>query len=141
MIKYIFICLLFISVPVFAADTDTTSWLSFITDFIDWVKSIFNDIDTFFTVSLPALLTRFTAWGIEYYVVLKLKAMYSMTLFAYGVAQQISEDLHLSQYLSSAVSGLPSDLKYLLNSWGIFNAINFVINCFITRFVLNILGW
>jgi len=139
--KYIFIGLLFISVPVFAADTDTTSWLSYITDFIDWVKSIFNDVDTFFTVSLPGLLTRVTAWGIEYYVVLKLKAMYSMTVFAYGVAEQIAADLQLSQYLSTAVSGLPSGLKYILNSWQIPNCINFIINCYLTRFVMNILGW
>ncbi len=139
--KFLFFALLFIAVPSFAADTDTTSWLSFITDSIDWGKGVLNNIDTFFTVSLPNAATRFTAWGIEYYVVLKLKALYAMMTFAYGVAQQISEDLQLSQYLTSAVSGLPSGLKYILNSWGILNAVNFVINCFLTRFVLNILGW
>ena len=138
--KCILFGLLFISIPAFAAD-DYTSWFSFITDFIDWVKDIFTDIDTFITVSVPNMMTRATAWGVEYYVLLKLKAFYAMTVFAYGVAEQIASDLQLSQYLSSAVSGLPSGLKYILNSWGIFNAINFIINCFLTRFVMNILGW
>ena len=137
--KKLFCLLLLLSFPAFAADD--SSWYSFIFDFIDWVKSIFADVETFFSTSLPGLLTRITASGFEVYMLWKLKAMYYMVMFAYEVAKQISTDLQLSQYLSSAVSGLPSNVQYTLNSWQIPNCINFIMNCFLTRFVMNVMGW
>lgn len=137
--KKLFCLLLFLSFPAFAADD--SSWYSFIFDFIDWVKVIFADIEAFFSVSLPGLLTRATASFVEWYVLFQLKAMFYMMTFAYEVAEQIATDLQLSQYLSSAVSGLPSNVQYTLNSWQIPNCINFIMNCFLTRFVMNVMGW
>ena len=64
-----------------------------------------------------------------------------MIKFAYLVAQQIATDINIAAYLSAAISQLPSGVRWGLQELGFANALNLLINVYITRFVMNIMGW
>lgn len=136
----LFICLLVVSVPALAAD-DSSSWYSFIFDFIDWLKEIIADFTATFFDGFAALIHRAMAYFIIYSVKVKLYLYLNTLEFAYAIAQEISQTLNLFGYLSEALSFLPSDLKYVMNLWGIPNCLNIIMNAYLTRFVMNFMGW
>jgi hypothetical protein len=136
----LFLFLLLLSAPAFAAD-DTSHWYGFILDFFNWIKDVIANFVSTFLDGLLATLHRALAYFIEWAVVVKLKLWLSGAEFAYGVAQEIADDLNLSGYLMEAVSSLPSDLKYVLNLWGVPNCLNIIMNAYLTKFVMNFMGW
>lgn len=136
----LFVCLLLVSVPAFAAD-DSSHWYGFILDFFNWIKEIISNFTATFLDGLINTARRAITFFVEYAVIIKLKIWLSGAEFAYGVAKEISNDLNLSSYLMQAVSALPSDLKYVLNLWGIPNCLNIIMNAYLTKFVMNFMGW
>lgn len=132
---FLLLVLIFLVNPAHASDS------SFIAGFIDWVSSIAADVGIFFSEGLPSLIERGMAYAIEWALYLKLQLFLQSVQIAYAIAEQIASDLNLTGYLASAVSGLPSDLKYTLSSWGVPNCINFILHCLLTRFVMNFMGW
>lgn len=135
----LFICLMILSAPALAADD--TSWYSGIFDFFDWIADAIADFTATFIDGISAFVRRAYAYYIEAAVVIKLYLYVASLELAYGIAQEIANDLNLFGYLSTAISGLPSDVQYIMNLWGIPNAINIVINAYITKFVMNFMGW
>ena len=133
MTRLIFVFILFFSVPAFAG--------SFTDSFLDWLKTPFYEIYYFFTESIPALLTRATAYFIEWAVYLKFYLMLESLDFAYSVASQIMADLNLAGYLSTAVDGLPSNVKAVMAMWGLGNCFNLIIHAWLTAFVMDFMGW
>lgn len=133
--KALFILLLCASSPAFASEA------GFFSGFINWFSGIASDIHFFFTDSIPSMMERLTAWGVEYFVYAKLYLLYKSALFCFGVAKVIAADLHLSAYLSSAVSGLPENVKAVATLWGVPDCLNFMIHCWLTRFVMSFMGW
>lgn len=117
----------------FAAD-DSSS-------FLDYVGQQLNDLHYAITEEVPGIFHRFVAWGVEYYTLAMLTAKLHMIKFAYLVAQQIATDINIAAYLSSAISQLPSGVRWGLQELGFANALNLLINVYITRFVMNIMGW
>nr|WP_258312820.1 DUF2523 family protein [Aeromonas salmonicida] len=61
--------------------------------------------------------------------------------FAYLVAKQIATDINISAYLVSSISQMPSGVRWALQELGFANGLNLLINAYITRFVMNIMGW
>jgi len=127
--------ILLISIPAHASES------GFITGFIDWFTGSFNELSDFFTKSVPSMIQRALAYFIEWAVYLKFYLWLGTIKFAYGIAQNIANDLMVFQYLSTAVASLPPDLQFTLNSWNVPNCINLVVNAYITRFVLDFMGW
>lgn len=117
----------------FAAD-DSSS-------FLDYVGQQLNDLHYAITEEVPGIFHRFVAWGVEYYTLAMLTAKLHMIKFAYLVAQQIACDINIAAYLSAAISQLPSGVRWGLQELGFANALNLLINVYITRFVMNIMGW
>jgi hypothetical protein len=136
----LFICLVLFSVPALAAD-DSSHWYSFISDFFDWIKDIIADFTATFFDGIAAFVHRAMAYFIIFAVTIKLYLFINTLEFAYSIAQEISKTLNLFGYLSSALSSLPSDLKYMMNLWGVPNCLNIIMNAYITRFVMNFMGW
>lgn len=109
--------------------------------FLDYIGNRLNDIHYTVTEEVPGLFHRFTAWGIEFYTLCVITAKLEMLKFAYLVAKQITTDINLSGYLLSSISQLPSSVKWALEQLNFVNGLNLIINAYITRFVLNFMGW
>ncbi|MDU4190655.1 MAG: DUF2523 family protein [Aeromonas sp.] len=106
-----------------------------------YVGDRLNGIHYTITEEVPGLFHRFTAWGIEFYTLCVITAKLEMLKFAYLVAKQITTDINLSGYLLSSLSQLPSGVRWALEKINFVNGLNLIINAYITRFVLNFLGW
>lgn len=109
--------------------------------FLDYVGQQLNDLHYAITEEVPGIFHRFVAWGVEYYTLAMLTAKLHMIKFAYLVAQQIATDINIAAYLSAAISQLPSGVRWALQELGFANALNLLINVYITRFVMNVMGW
>ena len=131
--KLFIMALLVLPSLAFAAD-DSSS-------FLDYVGQQLNDLHYAITEEVPGIFHRFVAWGVEYYTLAMLTFKPHMINFAYLVAQQIATDINIAAYLSAAISQLPSGVRWGLQELGFANALNLLINVYITRFVMNIMGW
>ncbi len=132
MIRYIALFFVLFSAPAFAGVTDS---------FFEWISQPVLDIWYAITVSFPALITRATAYFIEYAVYVKFVIMLESMSFAYQVAAEIMADLNVAGYLSSAVDGLPSSVKAIMGMWGITNCLKLIIHTWVTAFVMDFMGW
>ena len=127
----IMLCLMFMPAVAMAADSS----------FLDYVGGKLNGIHYTITEEVPGLLHRFAAWGIEFYALCVISAKLEMLKFAYLVAKQITTDINLSGYLLSSLSQLPAGVRWALDQLGFVNGLNLIVNAYITRFVLNFMGW
>ncbi|MGE6185028.1 DUF2523 family protein [Aeromonas media] len=109
--------------------------------FLDYIGNRLNDIHYTVTEEVPGLFHRFTAWGIEFYTLCVITAKLEMLKFAYLVAKQITTDINLSGYLLTSISQLPPGVKWALEQLNFVNGLNLIINAYVTRFVLNFMGW
>ena len=109
--------------------------------FLDYIGNRLNDIHYTVTEEVPGLFHRFTAWGIEFYTLCVITAKLEMLKFAYLVAKQITTDINLSGYLLASISQLPPGVKWALEQLNFVNGLNLIINAYVTRFVLNFMGW
>lgn len=133
--RILFVLLLAVASPAFASES------GFWTGFVNYITEAINSLVTLFTENVPDMLSRFTAWAIEFAVYLKLYLFYKAALFAFSVAQHIANDLHLSEYLMSAISALPQNVQAVGRAWGLPDCINFIVHCWLTRFVMTFMGW
>nr|WP_202979289.1 DUF2523 family protein [Aeromonas sp.]QHJ90267.1 DUF2523 domain-containing protein [Aeromonas sp.] len=127
------VALLVLPSVAFAADSSSS--------FLDYVGQQLNDLHYAITEEVPGIFHRFVAWGVEYYTLAMLTAKLHMIKFAYLVAKQIATDINISAYLLSSISQLPESVRWALQELGIANALNLLINVYITRFVMGIMGW
>jgi hypothetical protein len=109
--------------------------------FLDYVGNRINDLHYTITQEIPSVFHRFVAWGIEYYSLAVITVKLQTIEFAYLVAKQIATDINISAYLVSSISQMPSGVRWALQELGFANGLNLLINAYITRFVMNIMGW
>ncbi|PJG58828.1 DUF2523 family protein [Aeromonas cavernicola] len=128
------ITLLLLLIPSLALAADDTS-------FLDYVGSKLNDLHFAVTQEVPNMFHRFVAWGIEYYTLAVITVKLETIKFAYLVAKQIAIDINISGYLVSSISQMPNGVRWALQELGFANGLNLLINAYITRFVMNIMGW
>lgn len=109
--------------------------------FLDWFGSRLDSLHYAITEEVPGIFHRLVAWGVEFYTLCVITAKLQAIEFAFLVAKQIATDINISGYLLSSISQLPSGVRWMLELMGFANIINLIVNAYITRFVLNVLGW
>jgi hypothetical protein len=106
-------------------------------DFIDIVIQIRD----FFTEGIYEffyeVFREITAW----YVIWVLKAKIAALSFAFDVASTIMTNLNLSQHLNSYYSMLDSRTLNYMAFFRLPDALNLLIQAYITRFTLSVIGW
>lgn len=106
-------------------------------DFIDvliQIRDFFTeDIYNFFY----QVFREITAW----YVIWVLKAKIAMLSFAFDVASTIMTNLNLSQHLDYYYSQLDSRTLEYMAFFRLPDAINLLIQAYITRFTLDVIRW
>ena len=61
--------------------------------------------------------------------------------FCYNMASGIISSFNVTSTIQGYVSRLPSKMQYCVNELGFVNGISFLLNCWGTRFILNMIGW
>ncbi|RJG36618.1 hypothetical protein D1Z90_20310 [Motilimonas pumila] len=127
----IFLTCLF-SFQVYAADGSA---------FFSEIGQLIQDIRDFFTIEIPDLISRIIAYMLEFVVYAKVVSMLFMMQLASDVAGHILNDLNITQHISTALTALPTDVAYFASRLRLPDCIMFLFECYMTRFVLNMVGW
>lgn len=112
--------------------------------FVDVVNSVVDlqqTVSNFFQTDLIVLLTKFTAWFVQWSVVALWKAKLALLGFSWGVAQQIMSNLNISSYLNGAWSSLNSSVLSMLTFFRIPDAVSMILSASVTKFVFRFLGF
>ena len=119
--------------PSISYAVEPSSGLSAISDSVHTIFQFFQE--------LPALIQRgmiyFSKSAISFYFTVKLASLQ----FCYSLASGVISSFNVTSTLQGFVSALPSNMQYCINELGFINGISFLLNCWATRFILNIIGW
>lgn len=130
--KYLIFILFFAFIPsAFAAD----GLAGFAQDIVDYGEYI----KFFITDGIPSFFERVAAWAVQFYVYLKFTIYLESIKFSWGVAKVILQDLSITQHLESMFNYLPSSLRAFAFDCRIVDAINVVLNAYVTRIVFRII--
>jgi hypothetical protein len=114
--------------------------MSVIADVVNSVVAFQDTVTAFFSTDLYSVLTKFVAWAIQWWMVLVWKAKLALLIFSWDVAQQMMQNLHISELLTTAWGGLDSQVSGFLAFFRIPEAFNMIISASITKFVFKLLG-
>jgi hypothetical protein len=109
--------------------------------FIDVIGSIWESIWIFISVDIPAFIERVTAYIIKFIVLLKFNMLIHSTEFAYSIAVEVLESLNMTQIVNQSIGRLDSDIVQTLADIRFFDAVQLIIEAFVTRFILDMMGW
>lgn len=128
--------LLFIFFAGFSANALAADPVSGIQDFAQGVLDFGSDFFYAITEGVPSMLVRLGAWAFEAAIYLKFMLYLESIKFAWSVAKLVLEDLSISSTLSSFFSGLPPTARAILVDIRFPDAVNVILNAFVTRAVL-----
>lgn len=98
-------------------------------EFIDGIMSWLNS-------GSYGFFTDLTAYMIKQSVKTYIAFLIEVIPFAWGVANEIIDDLNISQHLNSAWGSLDSDTRAIAGALKIPEGVNFLLSSAVTRFVL-----
>jgi hypothetical protein len=124
---------LFCSFDAFASTTPFT--------FIDSITEFFFAIWNFLTITLPAFVMNLFAYILKYILLSKLETLIFFTEFSYTIALSFLESVNLTEVLNTAFSSLDSDLAQTLIDIRFFDGAQLIIEAFVARYILNMMGW
>jgi hypothetical protein len=104
--------------------------------FAQQITDYFSDFWLAITEGVPSLFVRIAAWAFEAAVYLKFLLYFEGIKFAWSVAKLVLEDLSISSTLTSFFSALPPTVRAILIDIRIPDAVNVILNAFVTRAVL-----
>lgn len=107
--------------------------LGYVSDVLSYLYALITSLDTLVAnVFAYAGYWLFSLW-------LDTKAfMYTLAL---KFAQLMLADYGIYTLIEENFNGLPNDVKYILNTYGITTGLRMIFDAFATSFVLRFLGW
>lgn len=99
----------------------------------DFFGSFFNDI--------YQLLVQFGAWLAVKLVVSWVEFKLFLLTFSWDVAKEILVNLHFSELVSTSFNALPENIRSMLLYLHMDKGLAILSQAFVTRFLLNIMGW
>lgn len=111
-------------------------FLSDLSSGIKWIVDWLNGDDGIYSF-FEELLQEAVAW----LVIAKLEFMLWSLKFSWSVASQIIFNLGIGEHLSNAFSSLDPVLMGYLNFFRVPEAVNILIQAYITRLTLRVMGW
>lgn len=105
-------------------------------DGIQWLVDWFNGDEGIYDF-FEDLLEEAVAWM----VIAKLEFMLWTLKFSWGVAKEVMFNLGIGDHIASAFSSLDSTLMGYVNFFRIPEAVNILVQAYITKFTLRVMGW
>ena len=129
---HVFLFIVFITLFSSSAYAESGGIASFAQNVINY----FADFWLVITEGVPSLFVRIGAWIFEAAIYLQLLLYFESIKFAWSVAKLVLEDLSISSTLGTFFSALPPTVRAILIDIRIPDAINVILNAFVTRAVL-----
>ncbi|HEH9441902.1 TPA: DUF2523 domain-containing protein [Aeromonas sobria] len=104
---------------------------------MEWLGEFFN---SFFN-DIYQLLVQFGGWLVVRLVISWVEFKLFMLTFSWDVAKQILVNIHFSELMSSAFNALPDNMRSVLLYLHIDKGLAILSQAFVTRFMLNMMGW
>ncbi|WP_425892661.1 DUF2523 family protein [Aeromonas veronii] len=99
----------------------------------DFFNSFFNDI--------YQLAVQLGAWLAVKMVVSWVEFKLFLLTFSWDVAKQILVNIHFSELVSQSFNALPADMRGMLLYLHLDKGLTILSQAFVTRFLLNMMGW
>ncbi|WP_349922256.1 DUF2523 family protein [Aeromonas veronii] len=99
----------------------------------DLFSGLFNDIYD--------LAVQVTAWMAVKLAIQWVEFKLFMLMFSWDVAREILINLQFSDLISQSFNNLPSDVRDILLYLHLDKGLSIITQAFVTRFLLNIMGW
>jgi hypothetical protein len=128
---YWFILLLLVPAVSFAAEP-SSGWSA--------ISDTVHSIGQFFT-ELPAMISRAITYAARASILFYFKVKLSTLEFCFDMASSVISSFNVTATIQGYVSRLPGKIQYCVNELGFVNGISFLLNCWGTRFILNLIGW
>ena len=128
-----FSLLLFCLFPVVSFAAEPSSGWSAIGDTIHSIGQFFSEI--------PDMVDRFLVYASRAVLLFYFQTKLHVLEFCYGMASSIISSFNVTSTIQGFVSGMPPKMQYCINELGFVNGISFLLNCWGTRFILNMIGW
>jgi hypothetical protein len=109
--------------------------------FVDSISNFFSSIWNFLVITLPNFIQNLFAYILKYIILSKISSLIFFTDIAYSVASTFLQNISLTDILNSTFSSLDSDLVQTLIDIRFFDSAQLIIEAFVARFILNMLGW
>lgn len=131
MMRYWPLFLILIPAASFAAEPSTG--LAAIGDTVHSIGQFFSE--------LPDMIGRAMSYLSRQVVLFYFQTKLETLEFCYDMASGIISSFNVTSTIQGYVSRLPSKMQYCVNELGFVNGISFLLNCWGTRFILNMIGW
>jgi len=115
----------------FAADSNSGFGGAF-QSIIDFCTDIMN----FFTIAIPSFFHRLTAWAFEAFIYIKFLLYVETIKYSWQVAKLVISDLSISETITSSLSSLSPTIRAVLSDLRLIDAVNVVLNAYVTRMVM-----
>lgn len=125
--------LFLILVPAVSFAAEPSTGLAAIGDTVHSIGQFFSE--------LPAMITRALSYLSRQVILFYFQTKLATLEFCYDMASGIISSFNVTSTIQGYVSRLPSKLQYCVNELGFVNGISFLLNCWGTRFILNMIGW
>lgn len=109
--------------------------------FLDYASGFFNSIWLFFTVDVPNFILNIFLYILEYAILLKINSLIFFTEFAFSLSVSFLDSINLVDILNSSISQLDSDILQTLVDVRFFDGVQLIIEAFVARFILDMMGW
>lgn len=134
--SFLFISLLILPMVVFAQDAGATYKDEAGTS--QMIADSFKELWSYFFDDVPSMMERFFAWAIIWLVKAKIYLQLESMKFAWGVAKVIIADLNIMSQITAQMGALPPDVRQALVDMRLFDAINLVLQAYVTKFVMGL---
>ncbi|MFQ2047843.1 DUF2523 family protein [Aeromonas veronii] len=104
---------------------------------MEWLGEFFN---SFFN-DIYQLAVQFGAWLAIRMAVQWVEFKLFMLTFTWDIAKQILVNVHFSEMISQSFNALPADFRSMLLFIHLDKGLAILTQAFVTRFLLNIMGW
>lgn len=101
-----------------------------IQEFLDWLNA---DQYSFWQ--------EWFAYAVKWLVYAKIQFILHIVPFSWGIAKAVLDQLNVSQTLNEAWAGLDSYILGWLTYLRVPDAINILLNAYVTRIVMRVMGW
>lgn len=104
---------------------------------MEWLGGFFNS----FFADIYQLAVEFGAWLAIRMAVQWVEFKVFLLTFTWDVAREILVNVHFSELLSSSFNSLPPTMRGILLYIHLDKGLTILTQAFVTRFILNMMGW
>ena len=106
----------------------------------DSLFDVAQDISDFFENSIYQFFVDLFAYLIVWFQEMKLRWLIFLVQFSWDIAKQIMQDLNITGFLNNMYNHLDSRILNVMLYFKIPDALNTIINAYLTRYIFRFLG-